>query len=223
MYMQCRGLRDLMLPPSYEGVEFPERNKLRFIERSPIYPAGLRPPKMQKCLRFMRGPEEIHTDFIHKQYGIISQQPGRMRYGHFEMVRLTIGRRMEQDRMFAIWRIDSPWQPITKKGQGKRMGGGKGPIDHYITPVKHGRVIVEVGGHCEFQEVKPMLDEVAHKLPFKAIVVSQNMLEEMRAKELELEKSNINPWTFKYVVRNNMGKSHLWISPNDKKFYGKHI
>jgi large subunit ribosomal protein L16 len=33
------------------------------------------------------------------------------------------------------------------------MGGGKGPIDHYVTPVKAGRVIVEMGGTCEFLEV----------------------------------------------------------------------
>lgn len=33
------------------------------------------------------------------------------------------------------------------------MGGGKGSIDHYVTPIKAGRVIVEIGGHCEFFEV----------------------------------------------------------------------
>jgi len=33
------------------------------------------------------------------------------------------------------------------------MGSGKGSIDHYATPVKAGRVIIEVGGHCEFFEV----------------------------------------------------------------------
>jgi large subunit ribosomal protein L16 len=33
------------------------------------------------------------------------------------------------------------------------MGGGKGPIDHYVTPVKAGRVIIEMGGKCEFVEV----------------------------------------------------------------------
>lgn len=55
--------------------------------------------------------------------------------------------------MFAIWRVDPPWQPITKKGQGQRMGGGKGAIDHYVTPVKAGRIILEVGGKCEYAEV----------------------------------------------------------------------
>jgi len=33
------------------------------------------------------------------------------------------------------------------------MGGGKGSIDHYVTPIKAGRVIIEIGGHCEYFEV----------------------------------------------------------------------
>jgi len=55
----------------FVDVEYPERNKLKFIEKVPVYPAGLRPPKMQKNLRFMRGPELIHTELIHQQYGIV--------------------------------------------------------------------------------------------------------------------------------------------------------
>lgn len=76
-----------------------------------------------------------------------------MRHEHFEMVRLQVARRIDMKRMFAIWRVDPPWQPITKKGQGQRMGGGKGAIDHYVTPIKSGRIIFEVGGKCEYAEV----------------------------------------------------------------------
>lgn len=39
------------------------------------------------------------------------------------------------------------------QGQGQRMGGGKGNIDHYITPVRSGRIIIEVAGHGEYIEV----------------------------------------------------------------------
>ena len=76
-----------------------------------------------------------------------------MKYGHFEMVRLNINRRMDDTHMFAVWRIDAPWKPVTKKGQGHRMGGGKGAIDHYITPIRAGRIIVERGGHCAYEVV----------------------------------------------------------------------
>lgn len=48
---------------------------------------------------------------------------------------------MDANRMFAIWRVDSPWQPVTKRGEGTRLGGGKGAIDHYVTPIKAGLLV----------------------------------------------------------------------------------
>ncbi len=38
-------------------------------------------------------------------------------------------------------------------GVGKRMGGGKGPIHHYVTPVKAGRIVVELAGRVDFYQV----------------------------------------------------------------------
>lgn len=55
--------------------------------------------------------------------------------------------------MFALWRIEPPWQPLSKKGIGKRMGGGKGSIHHYATPVRAERIIVELGGDLHPLEV----------------------------------------------------------------------
>nr|CAI5822680.1 unnamed protein product [Callosobruchus analis] len=135
------------------------------------------------------------------------------------MMRLTVGRKMDQDRMFAIWRVDNPWFPVTKKGQGQRMGGGKGAIDHYVTPVKSGRIILELGGKCEFREVKDFLTDCANKLPFKAIAVSQKMLDETKAKEKWEQENNQNPYTMKYLIQNNMGGCQRWISPIDFKYF----
>ncbi|KAF4527895.1 hypothetical protein B566_EDAN011286 [Ephemera danica] len=199
---QVAGLKYFPPPPRYGDIQFPERPKLKFVDKVPQIPANIRPPKMQKRLDFMRGPELVHNFLIHQQYGIIALHGGRMKWGHFEMVRLTLGRRID--------------------GQGQRMGGGKGAIDHYVTPVKAERVIVEVAGVCEFDEVKPMLEEVAHKLPFAAKVVShKSMLKEKEEEQLK-EKLNTNPFTFEYVIRNKMGGSHNWISPYDKKWFGKY-
>lgn len=115
---------------------------------------NIRPPRMEKRLILMRGPEEPHNkQLIHKQFGVIALQGGRVKHPHIELTRLSIGRKMDTNRMFAIWRIPEPWQPLHKKSIGVRLGGGKGAIDHYCTPVKAGRVILEVGGQCEFSEV----------------------------------------------------------------------
>lgn len=199
-----------------------ERPKLRFFDKVPQLPPNLKAPKMQKRLRYMRGPEPVHTFLQHKQYGIQAMGGGRMRWGHFEMLRLSIGRKLDTSRMFAIWRVDAPWQPLTKQGQGQRMGGGKGAIDHYVTPVKAGRIIVEVAGKCEFEEVKAWLQTYADQLPFAARAVSHEMLMQEAKQEKENEERNLNPFTMKYVIQNNLGGCHRWLSPVDHKWFGKY-
>jgi large subunit ribosomal protein L16 len=193
------------------------------MEKVPILPPNLKAPKMQKRLRYMRGEEPVHTFLQNQQYGIQALQGGRMRWGHFEMLRLSIGRKMDVNRMFAIWRIDAPWQPLTKQGQGQRMGGGKGAIDHYVTPIKAKRIILELGGKCEFIEVKEFLQKYANQLPFKARAVSHEMLVEEAKQEEELRKSNLNKYTMKWVIQNNIGGCHKMLSPYDHKYYGKYI
>lgn len=131
----------------------PERPKLRMVEKVPQFHNNIRAPKMQKRIILMRGPEPVHTTLIHKQYGVVATQGGRMKYPHYEMARLSIGRKLDISRMFAVWRIPAPWQPLTKKGIGVRMGHGKGAIDHYAMPIRAGRVILEISGKCEFEEV----------------------------------------------------------------------
>ena len=124
--------------------------------------------------------------------------------------------------MFAQWRIDAPWKPITKKGQGHRMGGGKGSINHYVTPVKAGRIIFEVGGYCEYAEVYPILIRIAEKLPFKAEPVSHEMLLEEEEMNRKREEENLNPFNFKYGLENNLMGSQRWSSPYDFRWWGKY-
>ncbi|XP_075156055.1 mitochondrial ribosomal protein L16 isoform X2 [Haematobia irritans] len=218
------GLKFFAVPVKYNEYEQVARPKLRVMERMPQYPPNLRPPKMQKKLKFMRGPELTHNSLLHKQYGIIATGGGRLRWGHFEMMRLTIGRKMDVNRMFAIWRVPAPWQPVTKKGQGQRMGGGKGAIDHYVTPVRSGRVILEISGKCEFDEVKPFLQLVCNILPFEAEVVSQEIISKRKLIEDYLNKTNQNPYNMKYVIQNNLSGCHRWLSsPIDHKYFGKYI
>lgn len=219
---QICGMKNFKPPPVYKDIVLPDKPKLRYMDKVPQFPMGIRAPKMQKNLRLMRGPELVHNTLQLKQYGIQAQQGGRLKFGHLEMLRMTIGRKMDVSRMYAIWRVDAPWQPVTKKGQGQRMGGGKGAIDHYVTPIKAGRIILEMGGFCEYAEVKEVLEDVAAKLPFKAIAVSQEILDKMKKQEGDDEKNNLNPYTMKYLIQNNIGGCHRWIKPIDFKHFGKY-
>jgi large subunit ribosomal protein L16 len=82
--------------------------------------------------------------------------------------------------------------------------------------VKAGRVIVELGGHCEFEEVKFFLESVALKLPCYAWATSQEELGEYEQKLAELQAQNINPITKERVARLKMNDSKLVMSNYDK-------
>lgn len=205
------GVKSLKPSPKMD-VEYPERNRLRVVLRVPQFLTIGKPYKMQKKLRLMRGPELFHNTLLHKQYGIIATGGGRMKFSHFEMIRMTILRNIDYNKVFALWRVPSPWQPITMKSHGLRMGSGKGSINHYVTPVKAKQVILEVGGNIEYFEVKNILKNIAKRLPFDAMAVSQEIMDKMEAEKKKVEEENQNPWTWKYIIQNNMLGCNKWMS-----------
>lgn len=86
-----------------------------------------------------------------------------------------------------------------------------------------GRIIVELGGKCEYAEVKDFLEDVAKKMPFKAMAVSQEIMDKMKLDEKWQEENNKNKLSMKYMIQNNMGGCHQWLSPFDFKFLGKYM
>ncbi|XP_011497564.1 PREDICTED: 39S ribosomal protein L16, mitochondrial [Ceratosolen solmsi marchali] len=221
--VQAAGLKHFVIPEKY-NYELPPDNKgkrLPILPKVPLYPSNLKPFKMQKKLRLMRGPELVHNKLLHKQFGVIALSGGRLKYGHFEMVRWTCVRKLPE-KASVIWRVPAPWQPVTAKTAGQRMGGGKGAISHYVTPIKNQRVIIEAFGPIEFIEVQKVLKEIADKLPFKAIAITQAKLDQIHDDEKYVEENNENPWTLKYIIQNNLGGCDKWIRPIDKYWFGKY-
>ncbi|XP_044536327.1 39S ribosomal protein L16, mitochondrial [Gracilinanus agilis] len=213
------GMKTFLPVPTYEDVPIPEKPKLKYIDRMPLVPKVRREPKN---LTDIRGPSTVATDFTEGNFGILALGGGYLHWGHFEMMRLTINRALDTKTMFAIWRVPAPYKPITRKSMGQRMGGGKGAIDHYVTAVKTGRLIVEVGGCCEFGEVEHFLKQVAHKLPFPAKAVSRESLKKMREEQRARENNNQNPWTFERIVTANMLGIRKVLSPYDLTQKGRY-
>lgn len=104
-----------------------------------------------------------------------------------------------------------------------RMGGGKAAIDHYTTPVRPNRIIMELAGHIEYAEVENTLKIVADRLPFKAIPVSHQMIQQMKEKKEIKSKTNKNPYTMKYVIQNNLVGCHSWVRPTDHFWFGEYL
>ncbi|CAG9585601.1 unnamed protein product [Danaus chrysippus] len=136
------GIKYFPPPKNYDDIVIPERPRLRVFDKVPLYPPNLKPPKMQKRLRYMRGPETVHNTLQLKQYGVV---------------------------------------------------------------------------------VHDMLRIIAERLPFKAEPISQELLEKKAASEKWCEENNTNKFTLKYIIQNNMGGCHRFISKYDHKWYGKYF
>ncbi|KAG9468767.1 large ribosomal subunit protein uL16m isoform X2 [Eleutherodactylus coqui] len=196
-----------------------ERPKLRVMQKAPDL---VKVVKVPRSLRDICGPAEHGRDFKEGQYGILAMGGGYLHWGHFEMIRLTLNRKFDLKTTFSNWLIEAPHKPITRKGLGQRMGGGKGAVDHYVTPVKADQLIVEVGGRCEFAEVLPVLTQVANKLPFPAKAVSRETLKQLQEEQEEKQRNNQNPWTFERLVTSNMMGCRRYLSPFDLHYKGRY-
>ncbi|XP_076594241.1 large ribosomal subunit protein uL16m [Chaetodon auriga] len=212
------GLKTYEIPPDYSDVVLPEKPKLKFLNKVPNI---IKTRKEMKKLRDIQGPSKIANSFTTGQYAIVALGGGYLHWGHLEMMRLTINRRMDSRTTFAHWRISGPYKPITRKGLGQRMGGGKGAIDHYVIPIQYGRLILEVGGKVELGEIEHILLEVAKKLPFPAKVMSRESLAAMKKKQGDMEQNNQNPWTFKQIAQGNMLGIRKVLSPFDLRHHGR--
>jgi len=69
-----------------------------------------------------------------------------------------------------IWIRIFPDKPVTFKGNEVGMGGGKGSVDHYIYPIKPGRIIFEVDGVSK-EMAKDALIQAGRKLPIKTKII----------------------------------------------------
>ncbi len=69
-----------------------------------------------------------------------------------------------------IWIRIFPDKPITKKPPEVTMGAGKGAVDHYVAPIKPGRIIFEMDGVSE-SIARSAFRLAGHKLPVKTRIV----------------------------------------------------
>lgn len=71
-----------------------------------------------------------------------------------------------------VWIRIFPDKPITRKGAEVGMGGGKGSVEHYVAPVKPGRILFELDGVSE-ELANEALRRAAAKLPVKTRIVKR--------------------------------------------------
>jgi large subunit ribosomal protein L16 len=71
-----------------------------------------------------------------------------------------------------IWIRIFPDKPVSKKPAETRMGKGKGSTDHWVCPVKPGRILFEIEGVSP--EIARQAFKLAqYKLPIKTTIISR--------------------------------------------------
>lgn len=87
-----------------------------------------------------------------------------------EACRVTISRTFS--RKGQVWIRIFPDKPVSQKPAETRMGKGKGAVDHYVAPVRPGRILFEVGGVTR-EEAQTALRLAAAKLPLRTKFVDR--------------------------------------------------
>jgi large subunit ribosomal protein L16 len=98
------------------------------------------------------------------EYGLLAVEPARISARHIEAIRVAVNRHLKKvgESFLRIF----PDIPVTKKPAETRMGKGKGNPEYWVSRVKRGRIIIEVGGVSR-EVAKTILEQAAYKLPMK--------------------------------------------------------
>ena len=83
------------------------------------------------------------------EYGLKSIARGRLTARQIEAARRAMVRYIR--RGGKIWIRVFPDKPWTKRAAETRMGSGKGSVEHWVAPVRPGRVLFEMAGIREDQ------------------------------------------------------------------------
>ena len=110
------------------------------------------------------------TNLSFGSYGIQALEPSWLNSRQIEAGRRAITRAIKREGK--VWIRFFPDKPVTKRPPETTMGGGKGAVEHYVFPVRPGRIIFELDGVSE-EKAKYALKSAGHKMPFKTKIVSK--------------------------------------------------
>ena len=109
-----------------------------------------------------RGKAQAGNTIIFGDFGLQALGAAWLTSRQIEAARRAITRYIR--RGGNVWIRIFPDKPVTKKPAETRMGGGKGSPDHWVSVVKPGRILFELGGVGE-EVAKGAMRLASYKLP----------------------------------------------------------
>ena len=131
-------------------------------------------PKKQKYRKMQKGRsrgrlvETRGVSVAYGRYGLQSISAAWITANQIEAARKAITHSLKREGR--VWIRIFPDKPITKLPPEVTLGGGKGDVDHYVIPVKPGRILFEIDG-VNTERATEALRLAGHKLPVKTKVI----------------------------------------------------
>jgi large subunit ribosomal protein L16 len=133
----------------------------------------LQPKKMKYRKQFrgkMGGLAHRGNTVAFGEFGLKALECGWFSARQIESARKTITHHTK--RAGRLWIRVFPDKPTTKKGPGVKMGSGKGDIHEYVSVVRPGKVLFELGGLTEV-EAKEAFRKASHKIPMRTVFMKK--------------------------------------------------
>jgi len=135
-----------------------------------LLPKKVKHRKWQKGRSKHRMVETRGLTLSYGQYGLKALGAAWLTSRQIEAGRKTITNFLKRNGR--LWIRVFPDKPITLQAPEKTLGGGKGSVDHYVFPVRPGRILFELDG-VDAKTATEALTRAAYKLPMKCKVVTK--------------------------------------------------
>lgn len=135
-----------------------------------LQPRKVKHRKWHKGRGRFRGVALRGAEIAFGSYGLKATERGWISVREIEAARRAMTRYVQ--RGGKIWIRIFADKPVTQKGTEVPMGGGKGSVDHYVAPIKPGRILFEMDG-IALDVAQEALRLASNKLSIKTKFVSR--------------------------------------------------
>ncbi len=135
-----------------------------------LLPKKVKHRKWQKGRSRKRTVETRGTTLSYGTFGLRSEGIAWITSRQIEAARRALTNFIKREGK--IWIRIFPDKPITSRPPETTLGGGKGSPDHFVCPVRRGRILFEMDGVTATM-AKEALRLAGHKLPVKTKMVSK--------------------------------------------------
>ena len=119
----------------------------------------------------MRGLALRGAELLYGEFGLQALEPGWVTARQIEAARRALVRQMK--RRGKVWIRIFPDKPYTQKPPETRMGKGKGNVEYWVSVVRPGRIMFEVGG-LPSDMALDALHQASYQLSIKTKVVARH-------------------------------------------------